>query len=151
MTRISSLVVGVALALALAHGAHAEGTPPTAPAKEPERVTEPCGEGGPELTPAELAEKERQKHTARVAKLDRLEQVAKDSSNQALLASVARMRDKENARHERLLTRIEAMLAQREVKAEKREERRDAREERPAERADKKAQGKKNKDQAPSR
>ncbi len=152
MERVSSLVMAGVLALTLAQGARAEDAPAAVPAKAPERVTEPCGEGGPELTPVERAEKERQKHSARLTKLDQLEQVGKDSANQALLASVARMRDKENARHERVLARLESMQVQRDQKLEQRQERREEKAERRKDRrearAEKRAKGKAANDQA---
>ncbi len=157
MSRLVPLVLGSALALAtsLSLGARAEGPPPAEAGKAPERVTEPCGEGGPELTLVERAEKERQKHTARVTKLERLEQVATEAKNDALLASVARMRDKESARHERVLARLEAAQAQRDQKVERREDRREERQERRDERRDERAgstgKGKKAKDPAASR
>lgn len=109
MKRTAHLAAGCGLALTLALGAWAEGDHPQGAAEDKGKVTEPCGDGKDGTTVVERTAHENQKHDARLAKLARLEHVAKDGNNDALLAQVARMRDKENLRHARALNRLAAL------------------------------------------
>jgi hypothetical protein len=49
---------------------------------------------------------ENAKHAMRVAKLDRLDQIAKDGNKAELTSKVAAMRERENKRHDKALARI---------------------------------------------
>ena len=56
--------------------------------------------------------KEKTKHIKRLAKIDRLEQIARKKNNDKLLKQIQMLREKENRRHEKVMARISSAKVQ---------------------------------------